>query len=68
MQEYPADRCPLCGEANLCAIEIERATGVQQPPCWCAKNRFSADLLNKIPEPARGVACLCASCVAADPA
>ena len=33
----PADpnHCPLCGQPNECAMEIERATGVKQPPCWC---------------------------------
>jgi hypothetical protein len=47
-------------------MEIERATGVQQPPCWCAQTHFSAELLNKIPEAARGIACLCAACVKAN--
>ncbi len=65
MPDYPPAQCPLCGQANQCAIEIERATGVAQPPCWCAQTVFSADLLNKIPEPARGVACLCPACVRA---
>ena len=55
--------CPLCGQANQCAMEVERATGVQQAPCWCTQIQFSAELLNKIPEAARGIACLCAACV-----
>ncbi|MDD2881173.1 MAG: cysteine-rich CWC family protein [Rhodoferax sp.] len=58
-----AQICPLCGQPNQCAMEVERATGVKQPPCWCTQTQFSAELLNKIPEAARGVACLCATCV-----
>jgi len=46
-------------------MEVQAATGIQQPPCWCTQAQFSADLLNKIPEAARGVACLCAACVKA---
>ena len=57
--------CPLCDQPNQCAMEVERATGIGQPPCWCTQTQFSAELLNKIPEAARGVACLCTSCVTA---
>ena len=30
----PADpnHCPLCGQPNECAMEMERTTGVKQPP------------------------------------
>jgi len=55
--------CPLCGQPNQCAMEVERTTGIQQPPCWCTQAQFTAELLNKIPETARGVACLCPACV-----
>jgi hypothetical protein len=42
----PADpnHCPLCGQPNECAMEIERATGVKQPPCWCSQVKFEAAL------------------------
>jgi hypothetical protein len=42
----PADpnHCPLCGQPNECAMEIERATGVKQPPCWCSLVKFEASL------------------------
>ena len=59
-------RCPLCGQANQCAIEVELATGLKQPPCWCAQTTFTAALLSKIPEPARGKACLCTACAELD--
>ena len=57
--------CPLCGQQNRCAMEIERETGVKQPPCWCSQTRFDASLLLKVPEQARGKACICAACAGA---
>jgi len=59
-----AHRCPLCGGDNRCANEIERASGIPQPPCWCVDAHFDAALLARLPEAARGKACICASCVA----
>jgi hypothetical protein len=64
----PAQLCPLCGQVNQCAMETERLTGIQQAPCWCSQTQFSAELLKRIPESARGVACLCAACVKASQA
>ena len=58
-------RCPLCGGDNRCAMEIQRATGVEQAPCWCTSFTFSAELLDRLPEAARNQACICAACVAA---
>lgn len=58
-----ATRCPLCGGDNRCAVEIEKATGEPQPPCWCLGETFTPELLARIPEPARRMACLCQSCV-----
>lgn len=54
--------CPLCGQANQCAMELERSTGVKQPPCWCTQARFDAALLARVPEQASGKACICAAC------
>ncbi|MBK9444272.1 MAG: cysteine-rich CWC family protein [Comamonadaceae bacterium] len=62
---FPPQHCPLCGQPNQCAMEIARSTGAEPGPCWCARTTFSAELLNQIPEAARGVACLCAACVKA---
>jgi Cysteine-rich CWC len=56
--------CPLCGKANQCAIEIEKATGVKQAACWCVGMDFSADLLSQVPASAQGQACICAACAA----
>jgi len=54
--------CPLCGQPNRCAMEVERETRVKQPPCWCTQVKFDAALLASLPEPARGTACICADC------
>ena len=61
-----ASRCPLCGEANRCAMEVERETGQKQPPCWCmaAAYTFSPELLATVPQDQRGLACICARCAA----
>ena len=65
--QSPVDptRCPLCGGDNRCAMEIERATGQTQPPCWCTTASFPPDLLRRLPDSARGQACICPACVQA---
>ena len=54
--------CPVCGQPNLCAMEVARATGQPQPPCWCTQVEFDADLLARVPVDARRLACICAAC------
>jgi hypothetical protein len=56
-------RCPLCGQANQCAGQVERSTGVAQPPCWCTTAHFDAALLARVPPEARRLACICPRCV-----
>jgi hypothetical protein len=58
-------RCPLCGGDNGCAMEREKASGEPQPPCWCRDERFTPELLARIPASARGMACLCQGCARA---
>lgn len=67
MQTTPTSdptRCPLCGGDNRCAMELERATGQTQPPCWCVDTAFPPGLLARLPPEAEGKACICAACVA----
>jgi len=54
--------CPLCAQPNRCALEIERETGVKQESCWCTQADFGADLLARVPEEARRLACICPAC------
>ncbi|WP_437616706.1 cysteine-rich CWC family protein [Sorangium sp. So ce834] len=49
-------RCPLCGEANACGM-AEGAT-----TCWCFETAIPADVLQRVPQEARGVACVCRAC------
>lgn len=60
-------RCPLCGQSNQCAGQIERSTGVKQPPCWCTTVRFDATLLARVPPEAHRLACICRACATASP-
>ncbi|QJW85711.1 hypothetical protein HK414_02295 [Ramlibacter terrae] len=46
-------------------MEVERATGVKQEACWCTQVDFNADLLARVPAPARDKACICAACARA---
>ncbi|HEY8119867.1 MAG TPA: cysteine-rich CWC family protein [Myxococcota bacterium] len=57
-------RCPLCAAPNACGM----AAGEES--CWCFEARLAPDALARIPEPARGVACICARCggAASEPA
>ena len=59
--------CPLCGGPNGCAMERQRLTGQEQPPCWCTRVEFRRDVLARLPEPARGKACICQACATAAP-
>jgi hypothetical protein len=59
-------RCPLCGQPNRCAMEIERETGTAPGACWCAQVEFASELLARVPVAVRGRACICAACAAAE--
>jgi Cysteine-rich CWC len=62
----PAHDCPICGGANNCAAA---RSGSFETPCWCREATFSPDLLARVPEAARGQACICHDCAsrAAEP-
>ena len=55
--------CPLCGAANQCAMEIEKTTGITQPPCWCTAVTFDAQLIDQVEPASRARACICQVCV-----
>ena len=54
--------CPLCGSANMCAMEVAKATGKPLEHCWCVDAVFTPELLKALPEAAKGKACICAEC------
>ena len=47
----------------MCATEIAKATGEPEQPCWCRNETFTVELLDRVPEPAKGLACVCQGCV-----
>jgi hypothetical protein len=55
-------RCPLCGQANECANQVELATGVKQSSCWCTQLTFDPVLFDRLPEAARRKICICPAC------
>lgn len=55
--------CPLCGQPNQCAME-QRQGDAAPVPCWCTRSVFTSELLQRIPEAAQGVACVCQGCAA----
>lgn len=53
-----SSHCPLCGQANQCAI----AAGQPAESCWCMRADISRQVLARIPEAQRGKACICPAC------
>ncbi len=54
--------CPLCGADNQCGNLLAS----KGQACWCraADMTFPEALLQRIPQDARGKACICRGCVA----
>ena len=65
MDAIDPTRCPLCLEPNTCAMEIAKTTHAAPERCWCLDAVFSSELMDKVPEQAKGKACICANCAAA---
>jgi len=62
MKTLTPSLCPLCHEANACAMEWAKATGQAAPRCWCVDAVFTPALMAQIPEHAKGMSCVCARC------
>jgi glucose-6-phosphate 1-epimerase len=61
---FPTDRCPLCFGDNRCAMAAAPAAQDEAAcaACWCKRIEIPKELLAKVPEPARGRACICLGC------
>ncbi|MGK0442412.1 MAG: hypothetical protein ACJA0N_002223 [Pseudohongiellaceae bacterium] len=50
--------CPLCGEANQCAI----TQGKTIEQCWCFTTDIKPQALDAIEAPLKGNVCICPNC------
>ncbi|MFW2388124.1 MAG: cysteine-rich CWC family protein [Polyangiales bacterium] len=55
--------CPICGEANDCAV----AAGRSPESCWCMSAAMDPGALASIPTEAQGKICICPRCAAGRP-
>jgi len=56
-------RCPICHQANACAVEAAKLQGLDQTEhCWCMTASFAPELFANLPESLLGKACICKSC------
>ncbi|TWO68313.1 cysteine-rich CWC family protein [Caenimonas sedimenti] len=62
VEPWAATACPLCGQANQCAMEAARANGTEPGTCWCAGVPFTAELLAAVPPGLKNRACICERC------
>ncbi|NQW83135.1 MAG: cysteine-rich CWC family protein [Alcaligenaceae bacterium] len=54
--------CPICKNPNACAIERARVTGNNAERCWCFDADISEEVLDQVPDEAKGVSCVCGKC------
>jgi hypothetical protein len=43
-------------------MEVAKGTGKLIEPCWCVDAVFTPELLEALPERAKGKACVCSKC------
>jgi hypothetical protein len=44
-------------------MEVAKATDQSVQRCWCVDAVFTPDLMERIPNNAKGVSCICLQCV-----
>jgi hypothetical protein len=59
MQTSQTDLCPLCGNANQCALATASEAAA---PCWCFSTSVSKAALARLPAEQIDKACLCPNC------
>ena len=45
---------------NVCAAENAKLPGSKPERCWCLDAVFTTDVMNQVPDAAKGKACICA--------
>jgi len=63
MNTIDPTRCPICLEPNVCAMETAKATGTKPQRCWCMDAVITPEVMDLVPDQAKGKACVCAKCV-----
>lgn len=63
MNTIDPTRCPICHEPNVCAMETAKATGTKPQRCWCMDAVITPEVMDLVPDQAKGKACVCAKCV-----
>ena len=48
--------CPLCGNPNNCMAHSEQR-------CWCIDVKVPKELIDLVPAPQQGKACICLDCI-----
>ena len=66
MNPIDPTRCPICEEPNACAMEVAKATDNKPERCWCFDAVFAAEVMDLVPDEAKGLACICAKCASAN--
>jgi hypothetical protein len=59
MESASPSICPTCGEPNTCGMSQGSAE------CWCFSVNIPQAALQRIPDEAKGVACICPRCAKA---
>jgi len=59
MSELKQNRCPVCSGPNECGL----AAGKSE--CWCFEATIAPEVLEQVPEEAKGKVCVCEKCVRA---
>ena len=54
--------CPLCGDANSCAMATSSTDDQTPLDCWCMTVKFDAMTLAKIPNSLQNKVCICKLC------
>jgi len=54
-------RCPICNQANHCAMLEPNQPSAEQ--CWCHSALFSSDILKQLNSSAINKACICQNCL-----
>ncbi|UCE31874.1 MAG: cysteine-rich CWC family protein [Burkholderiales bacterium] len=52
-------RCPICGADNDCALA---SSSDRETECWCTTVEIGEQVLRRVPERLRGLACVCRRC------